>query len=89
MTQLSENGVTKEIIDWIKSENKHDVAAQKVTGDTKLLDSGLFDSMQILILVAWIETQYEVTIGVEQMTPAFFQSPGVIAQNIVKLSAAA
>jgi acyl carrier protein len=49
-----------------------------------LLESGVIDSLGVLDLVAFIETEFKVTVDDEELTPENFQSIARIAAYVEK-----
>ena len=78
--------IALQVVNWLKSELSKSPLSDSLTEDSELIQSEIFDSMLILRCVSWLESQYDVNIGVELMTPDFFSSPKVIANNIVRLN---
>ncbi len=86
MELQDKKNIIQQVLEWIRengsnSENKNDI-----NENTPLLESGAFDSMQVLLLVIWLESEFNVTIGADKMTPELFFSPNTIALKVIELS---
>lgn len=53
--------------------------------DTPLLKTGLLNSMTVIMLVDFVETEFGITLGPEQLMLDRLENIGVIAAEIVKL----
>ena len=85
MSDAANDDVLGKVIKWIEG-----VAGEGKTGvkaDTAILDEGVIDSLMLLQLVAFLEKEFEVTVGVEAMTPVSFATPGAIVEMVGKLKA--
>lgn len=82
---LSIEKISKDIIVWINKNRSTDEEEFLLDADTALLDDGVFNSIKILEFIVWLEKTYDIIINVEQMTPDFFSSPGIIAKQIIEL----
>ncbi len=77
-----------QILQWIHLDRDEEgLPAIELTGDTALLDEGVFDSMKVLQFVSWLEGTFAITIGVDELTPAFFASPRTVAAGVDRLQA--
>jgi acyl carrier protein len=50
-----------------------------VESDTSLLESGLLDSTGIFELVAFLEREFGIVVGDEEIVPEHFESPRMVA----------
>ena len=53
--------------------------------ETELIDGGVLESMDIVAIVGEIKEAFDVTIGIEQLTPENFNSEGAILELIEQL----
>ncbi len=90
MSTESIDTLTQTIIDWVIQDRKEEeLDPLDIAADSRLLDEEIFDSLKILQFVAWLEQEYQLTIGVELLTTEFFASPRSIAEHVVALQAKA
>jgi acyl carrier protein len=55
-----------------------------VTDQTSFLDQGIIDSTGVLELVAFIESEYKITVADDDMIPANFDSIDALAAYVAK-----
>ena len=48
--------------------------AEKIMDDTLIFDSGILDSMGLLFLIEFLNEQYQITVGDEELLPKNFES---------------
>ncbi|MBO7730124.1 MAG: acyl carrier protein [Lachnospiraceae bacterium] len=53
--------------------------------ETELIDGGVLESMDIVAIVGEIKEAFDVTIGIEQLTPENFNSEDAILELIEQL----
>jgi acyl carrier protein len=53
--------------------------------ETELIDGGILESMDIVAIVGEIKEAFDVTIGIEQLTPENFNSEEAILELIKQL----
>ena len=52
--------------------------------DTALLEKGILDSLGILDVVSFLETEFSIVIGDEELVPENFQTLGTLSSFILK-----
>ena len=63
------------------------VAARRMTDDDSLLESGVVDSLGILDLASFIESEFKVQLEDEEMSPENFDSIESITQFVSRKAA--
>ena len=53
-----------------------------IDGDTELQESGIIDSLMMMDLLVFVETEFGVRLDFEDLTPDAFHSPATIARLI-------
>jgi len=82
---MNKNQIIAEIIQWIEDDRRaENLEPITLTAKTLLLEQLVFDSLKILQFVNWLEQNYAVVIGIENMTASFFASPESIATQLIK-----
>ena len=56
------------------------VTGQEIHADTNLQDSNLIDSLTMMDLLVFFESEFGVRLDFEDLTPEFFQSPATISR---------
>ena len=72
----------KEDLRAILEEIRPDV---DIDNETELIDGGVLESMDIVAIVGEIKEAFDVTIGIEQLTPENFNSEEAILELIEQL----
>lgn len=72
----------KEDLRTILEEIRPDVDFEN---ETELIDGGVLESMDIVAIVGEIKEAFDVTIGIEQLTPENFNSEEAILELIERL----
>ena len=62
------------ITGWIKDNCSGDASMADLSLDTPLLEQGLLDSIQIVQMVNFLETQFAVKVDVDDLVPENFDS---------------
>ncbi len=52
--------------------------------DTKLIESGIIDSLGIMKLLQYLEESFSIHIGDDELRPENFETPGIIASLVEK-----
>ncbi len=71
----------QKVMEFIQAELVGD-ATEPIASDEDLLGSGRIDSMGIMRLVAFLETEFEVSVPPEDVTIEHFESPQTIARYV-------
>lgn len=77
---------TSDIIDWIREHCLHRDPSAALAADTPLLDGGLLDSMEIMLLVSFLEEQLGTSVPLEEVMPENFETPAAIAALAARLA---
>jgi len=70
--------IEDDILNYIKTELSQDAPASLSSSDS-LLDSGILDSLSIVLLTEFIETHFKVKVNAEDLNPDNFESVDNIA----------
>ncbi len=77
---------TDVILDWIRT-NCLASDASGLGPDSKLLETGLLDSLHVVQVVAFVEDRYGVAIDLEDLTPENFETARQIGSLADRLRA--
>lgn len=66
------------------AKNFYVADASALTDQTSFLDQGIIDSTGVLELVAFIESEYKITVADDDMIPANFDSIDALAAYVAK-----
>lgn len=72
----------KVIIKYIEEELAAEVFEDELTEEDDLLGSGILDSMGMMKLIAFLEEEFKVTIGPEDMVIENFMTVGHISEYL-------
>ncbi|MDP9160733.1 MAG: phosphopantetheine-binding protein [Acidobacteriota bacterium] len=70
------------VIDYLRSRPLAGSRAGGLNGDTRLMESGLLDSLELMSLVRHVEQQYSFNLPEDEFVPENFETPRSIAQTI-------
>jgi len=70
------------ISNWITEHCLKDHPDTSITAQTPLLEQGLLDSIQIVQLINFMETQYQITVDVEDLVPDNFNNVDSICRLV-------
>ena len=73
---------TERVRDFLIEEAHWDGAREELTDELALIETHVIDSMLLLRLVAWLESEYGITIGDADVVPSNFGSIAKIAALI-------
>ena len=76
--------VTQSVINWIKSVQK-DAGPVNISADTVVAEQKLLDSLQIMDLVMFLETSYQINIPLDALTETNFSWPRAISAMVAGL----
>ena len=69
---------TDVILDWIRTHGSGG-ASDDLGPDSKLLESGLLDSLQLVQLVGFVEDRFQVAVDLAELTPDNFETARRVA----------
>ena len=69
---------TQKIKQFIVDEFMPDVSVDELDSDFDLLTGGVVDSLGLLQVVAWLETEFDVTVDESQLGPESFRTVDAI-----------
>ena len=73
------------LLDYFRSRNPKPGG---VNGGTRLLESGILDSLELMSLVTYVEEHYAFHLPEEEYVPENFQTPTTIARMVRRALAA-
>ena len=79
---------TQKIKQFIVDEYMPDVSADDLEGDFDLMTSGAIDSLGLLQMVAWLETEFDVVVDDSELGPDSFRTVNDIKAFIEQSKAA-
>jgi D-alanine--poly(phosphoribitol) ligase subunit 2 len=68
----------KKVKQFIVDEYMPDVSADELDSDFDLMTSGAVDSLGLLQMVAWLETEFDVEVDESELGPDSFRTPNDI-----------
>jgi acyl carrier protein len=75
--------VEKSIVSFIEEMRDGAAAETPIRADTKLIETGVLDSMGLVRLIQFVEQQFGITIPDADVTPDLFNSPSDLAAYVV------
>ena len=73
---------TQKIKQFIVDEFMPDVPAEELESDFDLLTGGVVDSLGLLKVVAWLETEFDITVDDSELGPESFRTVDAIKQYV-------
>ena len=80
---------TVKIKQFIVDEFMPDVSVDELDSDFDLLTGGVVDSLGLLQVVAWLETEFDVTVDESQLGPESFRTVDAIKTYVDQAKASA
>jgi D-alanine--poly(phosphoribitol) ligase subunit 2 len=80
---------TQKIKQFIVDEYMPDVSVDELDSDFDLLTGGVVDSLGLLQLVAWLETEFDVTVDESLLGPESFRTVDAIKEYVDQAKASA
>ena len=80
---------TQKIKQFIVDEYMPDVSVDELDSDFDLLTGGVVDSLGLLQVVAWLETEFDVTVDESQLGPESFRTVDAIKTYVDQAKASA
>ena len=81
------DNIEQSIIEYLRSRDVGSLPAGALEGSTRLMESGLLDSMGIMSLVTHLEHTYSFALPDEEFVPENFETPGTIANMVKRVTA--
>ena len=78
---------TDVILDWIRTHCRQGKDGT-LDPDSRLLESGVLDSLQLVELVGFVERRFEVAVDLDELTPDNFETARRIAALAERLAGA-
>jgi acyl carrier protein len=75
---------TQKIKQFIVDEFMPDVSVDELDSDFDLLTGGVVDSLGLLQVVAWLETEFDVTVDESELGPESFRTVDAIKDYVEK-----
>ena len=79
----------QKIKQFIVDEFMPDVSVDELDSDFDLLTGGVVDSLGLLQVVAWLETEFDVTVDESQLGPESFRTVDAIKTYVDQAKASA
>lgn len=77
---MSNLAIQARIIDFLRSVTGQDA----LDAGTDLIDAGVTDSLTMMDLLVFVETEFQVRLGFADLTPDVFRTPETLANLIVR-----
>jgi acyl carrier protein len=74
--------VEQVVIEYLRSRPLAGSKAGVLNGETRLMESGILDSLELMSLVTHVEQQYGFTLPEEEFVPENFETPRQVAQMV-------
>lgn len=74
--------IQEQLVEFLNS-----VTGQTITDNTELIDSGLLDSLTMMDLLVFVESDFEVRLDFQDIRPDLFKNPATISQLILERQA--
>jgi acyl carrier protein len=75
---------TQKIKQFIVDEFMPDVSVDELESDFDLLTGGVVDSLGLLQVVAWLETEFDVSVDESELGPESFRTVDAIKEYVEK-----
>ena len=69
--------IQEQLVEFLNS-----VTGQAITDSTELIDSGLLDSLTMMDLLVFVESDFDVRLDFQDIRPDLFKNPATISQLI-------
>jgi acyl carrier protein len=74
--------VEQVVIEYLRSRPLTGSKAGALNSETRLMESGILDSLELMSLVTHVEQQYGFNLPEDEFVPENFETPGSVAQMI-------
>lgn len=74
------------VIDYLRSRTSSRSASGALDGSSRLLESGLLDSLELMSLVTHLEQAYGFTLPDDEFVPENFETPRTITDMIRRVT---
>ncbi|MFI4847814.1 MAG: acyl carrier protein [Gimesia chilikensis] len=74
--------IQEQLVEFLNS-----VTGQTITDSTELIDSGLLDSLTMMDLLVFVESDFEVRLDFQDIRPDLFKNPATISQLVAERQA--
>ncbi|QDU52810.1 acyl carrier protein [Gimesia panareensis] len=74
--------IQEQLVEFLNS-----VTGQTITDSTELIDSGLLDSLTMMDLLVFVESDFDVRLDFQDIRPDLFKNPATISLLITKRQA--
>lgn len=74
------------VIDYLRSRTSSRSVSGALDGSSRLLESGLLDSLELMSLVTHLEQAYGFTLPDDEFVPENFETPRTIADMIRRVT---
>lgn len=81
------NDVEQFVIDYLKSRSANRASAGALDSETRLMEAGILDSLDLMSLLNQVEQAYGFTLPDDEFVPENFETPRTIAAMINRIRA--
>jgi len=82
MSQPSSPEIESSLRDYITREAGGKGDLPKIEGTTRLIDSGILDSLSVLRVVIFIEERFGIKVSADEVIPANFETLGAMVEFV-------
>ena len=79
------NDVEQFVIDYLRSRRVSPATCGDLNGESRLIESGLLDSLELMSLLNHVEQTYGLTLPDDEFVPENFETPRTIARMIERV----
>jgi D-alanine--poly(phosphoribitol) ligase subunit 2 len=76
---MASNDTTLKVKEFVVEEFMPDVPVEELDADFDLLTGGVVDSLGLLKVVAWLETEFNIEVDESELGPESFRTVAAIA----------
>ena len=77
------------VIDYLRSRSLHASRSAALDVNSRLMESGMLDSLELMSLVTHLEQAYSFSLPDEEFVPENFETPATIAKMVRRVRATA
>lgn len=82
---MNKNTIVADLIGYFVTESKNQEIS--ITADQDLFETGVLDSLQIIILFSFVESKFNTTLSFDNLTEENLKSANAIADLIIRSAA--
>lgn len=81
--------IEQSVIDYLRSRAVGKASSASLDGSSRLMETGILDSLELMSLVTHVEQAYGFSLPDEEFVPENFETPRTIADLIRRVKASA